>query len=58
MAVVCTPPRWAIKPRGGPVIVNSRSRYILVARARVYAGREVEGRRERRRVDETRERRG
>lgn len=30
MAVVCTPPRWAIKARGGPVIVNSRSRYILV----------------------------
>lgn len=30
MAVVCTPPRWAIKARGGPVIVNLRSRYISV----------------------------
>lgn len=58
MAVVCTPPRWAIKPRGGPVIVNSRSRYILVARARVYAGREVERRREREGESMKRERGG
>lgn len=53
MAVVCTPPRWAIKPRGGPVIVNSRSRYILVARARVYTEREVERRRGREREGES-----